>query len=65
MGGKLLRFLKSHNVAFSASGKGLTEKKNEGEQEVWQHPSPTPQRPQTSGVQWVLVYALPQNFACT
>ena len=23
MGGKLLRFLKSHNVAFSASGKGL------------------------------------------
>ena len=43
----------------------LTGKKNEPEKEVWQHPSPTPQRPQTSGVQWVLVYALPQNFACT
>ena len=31
MGGKLLRFLKSHNVAFSASGKGVnfvTEMKN-------------------------------------
>ena len=54
---KQLKMSTFHNIK--------TEKKNEGEQEVWQHPSPTPQRPQTSGVQWVLVYALPQNFACT